>query len=207
MDIFKDLLKSGNSRLDMQLEFTAVIDKMTSIARRTLLVDRSRCENDAEHSWHIAVMALLFAEHAVEKVNVLHAVEMMLVHDLVEIYAGDTFAYDIKGYENKALREQAAADKLFTLLPPEQEKYIRELWEEFEACTTPEARYADCLDKVQPFLHNTLTEGHTWQNSTPRPQAWQVEKRISVCKDFMPDLYDWCMKNIKNAIDKGWLLP
>ena len=123
MDIFKDLLKSGNSRLDMQLEFTAVIDKMTSIARRTLLIDRSRCENDAEHSWHIAVMALLFAEHAVEKVNVLHAVEMMLVHDLVEIYAGDTFAYDIKGYENKALREQAAADKLFTLLPPEQEKY------------------------------------------------------------------------------------
>lgn len=207
MDIFKDLLKSGNLRLDMQLEFTAVIDRMTSISRRTLLIDRSRCENDAEHSWHIAVMALLFAEHAVERVNVLHSVEMMLVHDLVEIYAGDTFAYDTVGYESKAEREQAAAGKLFTLLPPEQEKYVRDLWEEFESCSTPEARYADCLDKVQPFLHNTLTEGHTWQNSVPRPRAHQVEKRISVCRDFMPELYSWCMKNINNAVEKGWLLP
>ena len=203
----RDFISSGNLRLDAQLRFTAEIDKMTSVLRRTLLLDGSRCENDAEHSWHIAVMALLFAEHAVEKVNVLHSVEMMLVHDLVEIYAGDTFAYDITGYQDKAAREQAAADKLFAILPPEQGCYVRQLWEEFESCITPEARYADCLDKVQPFLHNTLTEGHTWQNSDPRPHAWQVEKRISVCRDFMPQLYDWCMKNIQNAIEKGWLLP
>ena len=151
MDWQKDFISSGNIRLDSQLRFTAEIDKMTSVLRRTLLIDRSRCENDAEHSWHIAVMALLFAEHAVEKVNILHAVEMMLVHDLVEIYAGDTFAYDEVGYLNKAQREQDAADKLFAMLPEEQGLYIRTLWEEFEAATTPEARYADCLDKIQPF--------------------------------------------------------
>ena len=206
MDVLKDLVPSGNIRLDMQLQFTAVIDRMTGIARRTLLLDRSRCENDAEHSWHIAVMAMLFAEHAVVEVNVLHAVEMMLVHDLVEIYAGDTFAYDTAGYADKAIREQAAADKLFAILPPEQGSYIRQLWTEFESCSTPEARYADCLDKIQPFLHNTLTEGHTWQHSSPRPTREQVEKRISVCKDFMPELYAWAMKNIDNAIKQGWLI-
>lgn len=202
----RDFISSGNLRLDAQLRFTAEIDKMTSVLRRTLLLDGSRCENDAEHSWHIAVMALLFAEHATEKVNVLHAVEMMLVHDLVEIYAGDTFAYDISGYEDKAEREAAAAEKLFSLLPPEQGLYIRKLWEEFESRSTADARYADCLDKIQPFFHNTLTGGHTWQNSTPRPLRSQVEKRISVCKDFMPQVYAWAIKNIENAIQQGWLL-
>ena len=206
MDWEKDFITSGNLRLDAQLKFTAEIDKMTSVLRRTLLLDRSRCENDAEHSWHIAVMALLFAEHAVEKVNVLHAVEMMLVHDLVEVYAGDTFAYDTAGYQDKAERERAAAEKLFSVLPAEQKEYIYNLWQEFEAHQTPDARYADCLDKIQPFFHNTLTNGHTWQNSTPRPTREQVEKRISVCKDFMPKLYDWAIKNIENAVRQGWLI-
>ena len=100
-------IPSGNARLDAQLKFTAVIDQMTGIFRKTLLVDRSRAENDAEHSWHIAVMALLFEEYAVEKVNTLHAVEMLLVHDLVEIYAGDTFAYDTEGNKTKVQRENA----------------------------------------------------------------------------------------------------
>lgn len=206
MDWQNDFISSGNLRLDAQLKFTAEIDKMTSILRRTLLLDRSRRENDAEHSWHIAVMALLFAEHAVEKVNILHAVEMMLVHDLVEIYAGDTFAYDTAGYQDKALREQAAADKLFSMLPPEQHSYIRSLWNEFEAHTTADARYADCLDKIQPFFHNTLTNGHTWLNSTPRPTREQVEKRISVCKEFMPEVYNWALRNIENAVRRGWLI-
>ena len=151
-------------------------------------------------------MALLFAEHAVEKVNVLHAVEMMLVHDLVEIYAGDTFAYDVSGYASKQAREAEAADKLFSLLPPEKAQYIRQLWEEFEARSSSDARYADCLDKIQPFFHNTLTDGHTWQNSNPRPSREQVENRISVCKDFMPQVYAWAMENIENAVKKGWLI-
>ena len=109
----EDFLPSGNDRLDMQLKFSAEIDKMTGIIRRTSLIDKSRRENDAEHSWHIATMAILFEEYAKEPVNVPRAVEMCVVHDLIEIYAGDTFAYDVKGNQDKAERENEAADKLF----------------------------------------------------------------------------------------------
>ena len=205
MDHLKDFISSGNLRLDSLLKFTAEIDRMTGVLRRNLLIDRSRRENDAEHSWHIAVMALVFEEFAVQKVNVLHAVEMLLVHDLVEIYAGDTFAYDVNGYKDKAQREQRAADKLFSQLPPEQGKYIRSLWEEFECRSTPDARYADCLDKLQPFLHNTFTEGHTWKAEDIRTVRSQVEQRMSALKDFMPEVHRWVETNIGNAVAKGWL--
>ena len=140
-------IKSSNLRLDQQLRFTAEIDKMTSILRRTMLVDGSRRENDAEHSWHIAVMALIFEEYAVEPVNVSRAVKMCVVHDLIEIYAGDTFAYDVAGNADKAEREAAAADKLFAQLPAEQGTEIRSLWEEFGAMQTPDATYAACIIK------------------------------------------------------------
>lgn len=200
-------IPSGNARLDAQLKFTAVIDQMTGIFRKTLLVDRSRAENDAEHSWHIAVMALLFEEYAVEKVNTLHAVEMLLVHDLVEIYAGDTFAYDIEGNKTKAQRENAAAEKLFSILPPEQGAKIRALWEEFDAHATPDARYADCLDKLQPYFHNILTEGFTWRNAIAgkRTTRQQVEQRMSPLKDFMPEVYKWVNKSMDEAVKNNWL--
>ena len=200
-------IPSGNARLDAQLKFTAVIDQMTGIFRKTLLVDRSRAENDAEHSWHIAVMALLFEEYAVEKVNTLHAVEMLLVHDLVEIYAGDTFAYDIEGNKTKAQRENAAAEKLFSILPPEQGAKIRALWEEFDAHATPDARYADCLDKLQPYFHNILTEGFTWRNAIAgkRTTRQQVEQRMSPLKDFMPEVYKWVKKSMDEAVKNNWL--
>lgn len=205
MDIFKDFVKSGNLRLDQQLKFIAEIDKMTSVLRRTLLLDRSRAENDAEHSWHIAVMALLFKEYAVVEVNIHHAVEMLLVHDLVEIYAGDTFAYDTAGNETKAAREQEAADKLFALLPEEQGSYIRSLWNEFDAKNSADAKYANCLDRLQPFLHNVLTEGFTWQHADVVPTAAQVRKRMAILKDFMPEVHIWAEKSIQNAIEKKWL--
>lgn len=200
-------IPSGNARLDAQLKFTAVIDQMTGIFRKTLLVDRSRAENDAEHSWHIAVMALLFEEYAVEKVNTLHAVEMLLVHDLVEIYAGDTFAYDTEGNKTKAQRENAAAEKLFSILPPEQGAKIRALWEEFDAHATPDARYADCLDKLQPYFHNILTEGFTWRNAIAgkRTTRQQVEQRMSPLKDFMPEVYKWVRKSMDEAVRNNWL--
>lgn len=201
-----DFFSSGNERLDAQLRFTAEIDKMTSVLRRTLLVDGSRRENDAEHSWHIAVMALYFEEYAVEKPDVLHAVEMCIVHDLVEIYAGDTFAYDVAGNQDKEEREQKAADKLFAMLPEEQGMHIRQLWEEFDARNTPSSKYAACLDCMQPFLHNTLTEGHTWKNIEPRTRRFQIEKRMSIIKEFMPEVYKWIEANINNAIEKGWLI-
>lgn len=206
MEEFENFPSSGNLRLDAQLKFSAIIDRMTAIRRRTLLIDRSRCENDAEHSWHVATMALLFFEYTKDDVEVLHTVEMLLVHDLVEIYAGDTFAYDSAKLADKAEREQAAADKLFAVLPEAQQKYLHSLWNEFEANQTREARYANCLDSIQPFLHNLLTGGHTWINSTPRPKRHQVEKRLGVCKDFMPELYQWAMRQIDSAAKKGWLL-
>ena len=204
-DPLKNFISSGNLRLDSQLKFTAEIDKMTSVLRRTLLIDRSRRENDAEHSWHISVMALLFAEYAVAKVNIMHAVEMMLVHDLVEIYAGDTFAYDTVGYATKAARENEAADRLFAMLPADQSSYIRNLWMEFDECQTDDAKYANCLDRLQPLFHNMLTEGHTWRNSDYPTDSIKVRKRMAIVKEFMPDLYCWVDKNITHAIKVKWL--
>ena len=196
----EDFLESKNIRLDQQLRFTAEIDKMTSILRRTMLVDGSRRENDAEHSWHIAVMALIFEEYAAEPVNVNRAVKMCVVHDLIEIYAGDTFAYDVAGNADKSEREAAAADKLFAQLPSEQGAEIRSLWEEFDAMQTPDAKYAACMDRLQPFLHNTLTGGHTWvESGTARPS---VEKRMAIIKDFMPEVYKWVETNLDNAVAK-----
>ena len=199
----ESFIESKNIRLDQQLRFTAEIDKMTSILRRTMLVDGSRRENDAEHSWHIAVMALIFEEYATEPVNVNRAVKMCVVHDLIEIYAGDTFAYDVAGNVDKAEREAAAADKLFAQLPEEQGSEIRSLWEEFDAMQTSDAKYAACMDRLQPFLHNTLTGGHTWvESGTARPS---VEKRMTIIKDFMPEVYKWVETNLDNALAQGWL--
>ncbi|MCR5105768.1 MAG: HD domain-containing protein [Eubacterium sp.] len=199
----EDFLASGNERLDQQLKFSAEIDKMTRIIRRTSLIDRSRRENDAEHSWHIAAMAMLFEEYAKEPVNVSRAIEMCVVHDLIEIYAGDTFAYDAKANEDKAEREKKAADKLFSQLPQEQGKMIRDLWEEFDAMETSDAKYASCMDRLQPFMHNTLTEGFTWAESGTNRAS--VEKRMAVIRDFMPEVYKWIDVNIEKAIAMGWL--
>ena len=208
MDFEKFFISSGNIRLDSQLKFTAEIDKMTSVYRKTLLIDRSRAENDAEHSWHIAVMALLFEEYAVEKVDLRHAMEMLIVHDLIEIYAGDTFAYDVEGNKTKAVREEAAAEKLFSILPPEQGAKIRALWEEFDAHATPDARYADCLDKLQPYFHNIMTEGFTWRNAIAgrRTTRKQVEQRMSPLKDFMPEVWKWVKHTMNEAVRQGWLV-
>jgi putative hydrolase of HD superfamily len=201
----KDFLESNNERLNKQLLFTAEIDKMTAISRRTLLIDKSRRENDAEHSWHIAVMAMLLQEYAAEPVDIGRVVQMCVVHDLVEIEADDTFAYNEKGNIGKAERERQAADKLFSQLPEEQGRLIRSLWEEFDAMETPDSKYAACMDRLQPFLHNTLTDGHTWGNGAV--SRAQVEKRLAVVRDFMPKVYEWVQANIQQAIAKGWLAP
>ena len=201
----EDFLSSGNERLDKQLLFTAELDKMTSVLRRTMLIDKSRRENDAEHSWHIAVMAMLFQEYALLPVNLGRVVQMCVVHDLIEIYAGDTFAYDMAGNMDKAEREKKAADKLFSELPDDQGPQIRAMWEEFDAMETADAKYAACLDRIQPFLHNTLTDGHTWvEGGTNRAM---VEKRMTIVKEFMPKVYEWISENLDNAIKKGWLKP
>lgn len=199
----ENFLSSGNMRLDQQLKFSAEIDKMTNVYRRTLLVSGERRENDAEHSWHVAVMALLFKEYCVEEPNVERAIKMLVVHDLIEIYAGDTFAYDGKGNESKAEREAAAADKLYSQLPPEQGSELKALWEEFDGMETVDAKYAACLDRIQPLLHNTLTEGHTWQNNGAVRS--QVEARAGIVKEFMPEVYAWIDKNLDRGVELGWI--
>lgn len=200
-----DFLESGNTRLDQQLLFTAEIDRMTDVLRRTLLINKSRRENDAEHSWHIAAMAMLFSEYAAQPVDVGRAVQMCVVHDIVEIEAGDTFAYDAQGNLDKEEREKKAADKLFGKLPPDQGKMIRDLWEEFDAMETPDAKFAACMDRIQPFLHNTLTEGHTWGNG--RVARADAEKRAAVVKEFMPEVYRWMEINMDRAVERGWMAP
>lgn len=199
----ESFVECGNKHLDQQLKFVAEIDKMTQIFRRTMLIDGSRRENDAEHSWHIAVMALLFSDYVKEKPDLGRVVKMLVVHDLVEIYAGDTFAFDVEANKSKEENEIAAADKLFSQLPEEQGKEIRSLWEEFDEMKTPDSIYANCMDRVQPFLHNTLTAGATWVEGGVAKS--QVEKRLAVVKENMPELWNWLEINIAEAIKNGWI--
>lgn len=149
-------------RLRQQLTFLAEIDRLKTVLRRNTLSDGSRRENSAEHSWHISIMALVLAEHANERIDVFRVVQMLLIHDLVEIDAGDTFCYDEAAHEGKAEREEAAADRLFSLLPTDQAATFRGLWDEFEAGETPEAKFANALDRLQPVLLNYLRNGGTW---------------------------------------------
>ena len=199
----EDFISSDDDRLDKLLKFTAEIDKMTSVLRRTVLIDKSRRENDAEHSWHIAVMALMFEEYYDGKVDIGRVVSMCVVHDLVEIYAGDTFAFDKKGNIDKNERELKAADRLFSQLPEDIGSMIRSLWEEFDAMETDDAIYAACMDRIQPLLHNTLTDGHTWVLGNASRE--DIEKREDPVREHMPKVYEWIERNIDNGINKGWI--
>lgn len=199
----ENFLPGNDEKINQLLKFTAEVDKMTSISRRTLLVNKSRRENDAEHSWHIALMAMLFKDYAPEGCDVAKAVQMCIVHDLIEIYAGDTFAYDLAANKDKAAREQAAADKLFSEIPEHLGKEFRQLWEEFDAMETPTSKYAAAMDRIQPYLHNTLTEGHTWKEG--HPSVEMVDKRIGPALEVIPELKNWYNVNIERAIQKEWL--
>ncbi len=149
-------------RLKEQMAFCEEIDKEKMIGRQTWLTGAVRKENDAEHAWHMAVMTILLSEYANEDIDVLRTVTMLLIHDLVEIYAGDTYAYDEEGKKTQKLREQAAADRLFQMLPPDQEAGFREIWEELEAENTPESRFARTMDNLQPMMLNAATDGKSW---------------------------------------------
>jgi putative hydrolase of HD superfamily len=150
-------------RLERQLEFLLEADRLKQVERRTRIVGGRRLENSAEHSWHLALFALMLVEHADEAVDIARVVSMLLLHDLVEIDAGDTFAYDVDGHADKEAREQAAADRLFGLLPDDQGAWARQLWDEFEACSTAEARFALALDRLQPVLLNHANGGGPWR--------------------------------------------
>ena len=199
----KDFLPGDDEKINQLLRFTAEVDKMTAIKRRTMLIDGSRRENDAEHSWHIALMAMLFKDYAPEGCDVSRAACMCIVHDLVKIYAGDTFAYDDAANVGKEERERIAADKLFSELPSEIALEFRSLWEEFDAMDTPDSKYAAAMDRLQPYLHNTLTEGHTWKEGNPSIE--QVNRRMSPALECIPEVRNWYEENIKRGVEKGWL--
>lgn len=148
--------------LQQQLQFLHEIDRLKTVHRQTFLIDRSRRENSAEHSWHLAMYALVLAEHANEPVDAMRVIRMLLIHDIVEIDAGDLPLYAADGQAQQAERESVAAKRLFGLLPPEQAQDLLTLWHEFEAGLSPDARFAKSLDRLQPVLHNAATGGGTW---------------------------------------------
>ena len=150
-------------RIEKQFEFLKEIDKEKNIFRQTYLADGMRKENDAEHAWHMALFVMVLSEYANEDIDVLKTMKIVLIHDLIEIYAGDTYAYDSKGNESKRGRELAAADRLFNILRKDQAEEFRALWDEFEENITPEARFANTMDKIQPLMLNNASEGRSWE--------------------------------------------
>jgi putative hydrolase of HD superfamily len=192
-----------SERLLRQIEFVVEIDRLKAVERRTTLVDRSRQENSAEHSWHIALMAVLLAEHARDDVDLLRVVKMLLVHDLVEIDAGDTFCYDPAANEDKDERERRAAERLFALPPADQGAELLALWEEFEARETPEARFAAALDRLQPMLQNLHSEGASWRRHGIRKH--QVLDRNRPIDDGSPTLWDYISRRLEEAAERGIL--
>jgi putative hydrolase of HD superfamily len=195
--------RTALNRLDQQLSFIVEIDKLKTVIRQSLLIDMSRRENSAEHSWHLAVMATVLTEHAKEQVDVLRVLKMLLVHDIVEVDAGDTFAYDTAGYTDKDERERKAAERIFGLLPSEQGQELRALWEEFEARSTPDSKYANALDRLQPLLHNSRTQGGTWRIHNVTKD--KVIKRMEPIKIGMPEIYPMVEKIIEDACAAGWI--
>jgi putative hydrolase of HD superfamily len=190
-------------RLAAQLRFVLEIDKLKTVLRRTWILDRSRRENSAEHSWHLAIMAILLAEYGPPGVDLMRVLKMVLVHDLVEIDAGDTFCYDPAGALDQEDRERRAADRIFALLPHDLGGELRSLWEEFETRDSPEARFAAALDRLQPVLHNIVTEGGTWREHQVTRD--QVVGRNRLIADGAPVLWEHARALIEDAVERGLL--
>jgi putative hydrolases of HD superfamily len=193
-----------NTRLKRQIEFIVEIDRLKRVFRQNVVIGTVEQENDAEHSWHMAIMAILLSEYSSTKdLELSRVLKMLLVHDLVEIYAGDTFCYDEKGNLDKLEREQRSADKLFNILPSDQAEEIMDLWLEFERMETPEALFAASLDRLQPLLLNYNTLGHTWKR--PGITSDKVLKRNSVLEQPVPKLWELAQDIIEDSIRKGYL--
>jgi putative hydrolase of HD superfamily len=198
------LIPDQIQRLQQQIEFMLEIDKLKHISRRTILTDRSREENSAEHSWHIAMAVFLFSEYAQDQnIDWYRVIKMLLVHDLVEIDAGDTYCYDDQGRKNQAQREQKAAERIFKILPFDQSRYFRALWDEFENRETPESKYANALDRFQPFLQNYVTKGQIWRKNDITRR--QVKDRMKPVFDGAPLLWSLVELLIHDAVQKKYL--
>lgn len=195
---------SMEKRLQQQMDFILEVDKIKNIGRQTYLSDGQRKENDAEHSWHLALMALLLKEHATEEVDVMKVMTMVLIHDIVEIDAGDTYAYDEEAHKTKEIREKAAAERIFGLLPTDQGEYLKELWEEFEAYETPEAKYAHALDHFQPVMLNDASSGRSWREHVVRKS--QVLNRNQRTAEGSETMMKQIRMLVERNVEKGNLL-
>jgi putative hydrolase of HD superfamily len=195
----------ASARLLAQLRFVGEVDRLKEVLRRTALIGGARRENSAEHSWHVALAAVVLAEYARETLDVAHVVKMLLVHDVVEIDAGDTFAYDLVGKASQAAREAAAAHHLFGLLPLEQGDALRALWEEFEACTTAEAKFANAMDRLLPALQNYANGGGTWRDAQVNQP--RVVERLQPIDEGAPALWEFVEGLLADATARGWIAP
>ncbi len=193
-----------SQRLEQQMAFIIEVDKIKQIYRRNYVIGTDRHETDAEHSWHLAIMAVLLSEHVTGyPVDILKIIKMVLIHDIVEIDAGDTYCFDAQAGMDKEARERAAADRLFGLLPLDQAQEMRALWEEFEQRVSPEARLADALDRLQPLLLHYKTEGKSWRlNNIVSAQVRERNKRT---KEIAAELGQLVEQIIQDSIARGYL--
>ncbi|MBE4617479.1 HD domain-containing protein [Vibrio navarrensis] len=191
-------------RMEKQLALLMELDKLKSVLRRTRVKSADkRLENSAEHSWHVALMALLFAEHANEPVDISRVVKMLLLHDVVEIDAGDTFVYDAAASEQQAEKELAAAQRLFGMLPDDQRDELSALWHEFEEAQSAEAKFAKALDRLIPMLLNFHNQGQSWrEHSVTREQALTINRKIELGSHA---LWEKAQEIIEQATQNGWL--
>ena len=194
---------SIDDRLTQQLNFILEIDRLKGIMRRSMLVSGDRYENSAEHSWHVALMAVLLAEHANQPVDVLHMVKMLLVHDIVEIDAGDTYAYDESGKQSQAEREQMAAERLFGLLPADQASEMKAAFDEFDARQTAESKMANAVDRLMPLLHNYYSQGKEWRKHGITRE--QVIQRIGPVVEGSEALWAFAEEIIDKSVEEGYL--
>ena len=203
MSIKKKNNQEEKSRLEKQIAFLTEVDKEKNIFRQTYLADGKRKENDAEHSWHLALAAVLLKEHMKEDADLGRVMTMVLIHDLVEIDAGDTYAYDTEGAATKREREVKAADRIFGILPEDQGTYLRELWDEFEAYETAEAKYAHLLDNFQPLMLNDASDGKSWEeHGVHKSQVCRRNARIPETSEIV---WEKMLEIMDKHIEKGHL--
>lgn len=189
--------------LSQQVAFIKEIDKLKYIQRKTKLFDSERNENDAEHSWHLAVMAIVLAEHSNEKIDLLKVIKMVLIHDIVEIDAGDIFLYDTQINHNNTEEELKAAKRIFGLLPEKQAEEFIQIWEEFEAGETNEAKFAKSMDRFEPLLQNTSNKGGTWKEfDVDYEKVYEKKKAIDKGSNT---IWDYAKKLINESVEKGFL--
>ena len=192
-------------RMERQFRFALEADKEKSIGRQTYLSNGAEKENDAEHAWHAALMAILLGEYSNEKIDLLKTVTMLLIHDMVEIDAGDTYAYDDNAKQTQREREEKAADRIFGMLPDDQRDRLRGLWEEFEAAQTPEAKFARTMDNIQPAMLNCATDGRAWKEKGVKLS--QILERNKITPEGSNALWEYSLNNfIMPNVEKGRII-